>query len=1285
MPSGFTFTSLISGPNASIALNDYGQVATISRELWTPGTANGVTGTYSLVTAPAASPMQVLMNGRGQVALAESQSVFVWSPSSSNGVTGSAVSIPAPIGALAAMNDFGQLGGYGYLWIPFGANAPTGTLVQDSRFDGLQDLNNYGQAVMVKSGDTGLTVTLFTPSAPRTATGTVTTLQAPSGWKFRSAEIINNNGVILGTVCAESATALPCPSRLFLWRPASPNATTGTFQLVMPAGPITAMFPESMNDASTVVGRMDVNGEPVPFLYNGNGFIYDLTTARMEFARVGRLHINNAGQISAGTTENYRFVSLFTPGGLPATGTVPVTFRSNKDGVPAALLSVVVSGSECESGTYIVPVTLIWNKNAVCTVGVPAPSPISSTTRLVFVEWADGVTTSGRSFHAPAEPATHTISAAFEYLVSPQVYPSGGGTVTQLGWVRESASVTLTATPAAGYRFVQWVPDVSALATVTRPPGSAPTGVIFAPVSAAQYSVVRISEAQTTIGGNGLDDLNDYGQAVGGHAVTVFLWTPTSPNGIAGTSTNLSAMAGFAAPHGVINNRGQVAMRSAEDGRVFLWSPSSPNTAAGSVTAISSTSLPEPVAINDFGQVSGNTYVWTPSAANGASGTLVQNIDWPLVVDINDSGQMLVSSASGWRVFTPSSRGAFTGTYAPVAVAIGAVGVALNNSGHVLGHLPCVPTSPDTAPCTRRAFIANPAAGASATVYIDPPPGFRTVTPTAFNESGHVVGTLDIPASGAQSPFVYRNGSFDYLAAASSALRGGRPGDINNAGQISVTVGQPGISGSRMTSVYLVTPLGGENSGGSATLTLSRPQIQFAALTGTVPTGAQTVQVRLGGTNAASATWSVTANDTWLSVTPTGGTGSGSFQVSINSLLSGGALTGTREGSLTVVATGRASTTIPVIVSFSEASRTRPPFGFLDLPKHNATVSGAVGVTGWALDDIKVEKIEVWRKSVPNEPNLNGQVYIGDGVFIDGARPDVAATYPAVPFNTRAGWGMQVLTNALPNAAGTGPRGNGQHQLFAYAIDSEGKRTLLAAPAIHVDNTNAAKPFGTLDTPPGGGTVSGSQHMVWGWALTPQPAVIPTDGSTVWVFVDGVAVGHPVYNLFRPDVSALFPGLQNSSGPVGYYQLDATKLANGMHSVAWSVTDNLERTEGIGSRVFFVQNNGVNAASAAPALSKGLRSAEREGVWFRTGYNPGAELRKLEGTVIAVEPGGRIELHIPGAASVEFDGSASLPVGSTFDSGVLYWQFDVAYIASYELKFRDAEGGEVGRVGIQVK
>ena len=114
-------------------------------------------------------------------------------------------------------------------------------------------------------------------------------------------------------------------------------------------------------------------------------------------------------------------------------------------------------------------------------------------------------------------------------------------------------------------------------------------------------------------------------------------------------------------------------------------------------------------------------------------------------------------------------------------------------------------------------------------------------------------------------------------------------------------------------------------------------------------------------------------------------------------------------------------------------------------------------------------------------------------------------------------------------------------------------------------------PFGTLDTPSQGQTVSGT-ILNWGWALTPQPASISTDGSTIDVVVDNVVVGHPTFGLDRSDVASLFPNYANTHSAVGYFTIDTTTLTNGVHTIAWVVRDSLGRAQGIGSRYFTVQN-----------------------------------------------------------------------------------------------------------------
>jgi hypothetical protein len=96
-----------------------------------------------------------------------------------------------------------------------------------------------------------------------------------------------------------------------------------------------------------------------------------------------------------------------------------------------------------------------------------------------------------------------------------------------------------------------------------------------------------------------------------------------------------------------------------------------------------------------------------------------------------------------------------------------------------------------------------------------------------------------------------------------------------------------------------------------------------------------------------------------------------------------------------------------------------PPFGSFDTPIDGSTVSSSTAVTGWALDDSGVESVKIYRGP---EDNL---VYIGDTVFVEGARPDVETAFPGYPNNSKAGWGYMMLTNFLPNG------GNGTFTIHA--------------------------------------------------------------------------------------------------------------------------------------------------------------------------------------------------------------------------------------------------------------
>jgi len=230
-----------------------------------------------------------------------------------------------------------------------------------------------------------------------------------------------------------------------------------------------------------------------------------------------------------------------------------------------------------------------------------------------------------------------------------------------------------------------------------------------------------------------------------------------------------------------------------------------------------------------------------------------------------------------------------------------------------------------------------------------------------------------------------------------------------------------------------------------------------------------------------------------------------------------------------------------------------------------------------------------------------------------------------------------------------------------------------------VDNAHAAKPFGTLDTPGQGGTISGTDSVNFGWALTPQPAIIPIDGSTITVMIDGVALGHPICNQLRPDIANLFPGYANSAGAVGFFHINTTTLANGVHTISWNGFDNQARGEGLGSRYFNVLNTAGPVSAPEDVIPE---TAAKEGVQLRHGLN--RRLRPIDpdsngGYSVTMEEVGHIELHlgaVSGSMLVQGE-PQSLPTGSTLKGGVFYWQPGPGFLGEYKMQFERPDGNRI--------
>ena len=482
-------------------------------------------------------------------------------------------------------------------------------------------------------------------------------------------------------------------------------------------------------------------------------------------------------------------------------------------------------------------------------------------------------------------------------------------------------------------------------------------------------------------------------------------------------------------------------------------------------------------------------------------------------------------------------------------------------------------------------------------------------------------------------------------------------------------------------------------------IVLNRTKLNFGCITGSDFSESQAVSITNGFGGVLD--WTASSVTPWLNIEPSSGTNFGIMNVSVNPA---GLKAGVYTGAVTVTAPYAVNSPqwVNVTLNVYNANLNDPPFGEFSTPISGSTVSSSIAVTGWVLDDIGVESVKLY----------SGESFIGDAVFVESARPDIEEAYPGYPNNYKAGWGYMLLTNFLPGG------GDGEYTLNAIATDMEGNQVTLGTKTILCDNTNAVKPFGALDTPIQGGTASGSSFVNWGWVLTPQPNCIPTDGLTINVWVDGVNLGHPTYNVYRADIAAHFPSYKNSDGATGYFYIDTTSYENGVHTIGWSAADDAGNTDGIGSRYFTILNSGVSGQESVVSYELLRLPVDYSSpVGVLKGFNGNGKPLKSypdeNGIItIKIKELERIELYIDNNnTQVEEKGSKNskfiiqnsifysgyqlvgsklkrLPIGSTLDSqkGIFYWQPGPGFFKEYKFVFvAKGEGGELSKKILQIK
>jgi hypothetical protein len=480
------------------------------------------------------------------------------------------------------------------------------------------------------------------------------------------------------------------------------------------------------------------------------------------------------------------------------------------------------------------------------------------------------------------------------------------------------------------------------------------------------------------------------------------------------------------------------------------------------------------------------------------------------------------------------------------------------------------------------------------------------------------------------------------------------------------------------------------------------------------------------GFDGAGVDWTLSASQPWLRADMMASNAAGQISISVVDPGTGALPAGATVGAnLTVTAPSLNGAAVVIPVTVSRLATTAAPQGQVDSPAEGVSgLQGAIAMTGWAVDDVGIEHVRIYRACLSFDApgacqNVVGTslVFLGEASVVPGARPDVEALYPNLPAANTAGWGLLILSNMLPNipAANAAGGGVGTFTFYAVATDTDGHQIVLGRSIVDhtpttvgVANNTIAKPFGAIDTPSPGATVSGTLNN-FGWALTPDSgvgAMIPLDGTTIYAFVDGQPVGIATYNLCRgpvgnpvppglfcdDDVSSIFRNsgsfrnLDAGRGPIGLRSIDTTALVNGLHTISWGVSDTAGRIEGIGSRYFSVLNSAPASTPARPVAPPRASGESRE--WgIRTGFDLATPFVPIVWTngeaTVRVGQLDRLEVAVPGlrSATLLVNGEdRPLPVGLAVDptTGRITWAPGPAYFGSYWIRVEDGEVGTTG-------
>jgi uncharacterized protein (TIGR03437 family) len=208
-----------------------------------------------------------------------------------------------------------------------------------------------------------------------------------------------------------------------------------------------------------------------------------------------------------------------------------------------------------------------------------------------------------------------------------------------------------------------------------------------------------------------------------------------------------------------------------------------------------------------------------------------------------------------------------------------------------------------------------------------------------------------------------------------------------------------------------------------------------------------------------------------------------------------------------------------------------PPSVQIETPTAGTNVSGAITVSGWALDNTASIGSGIGSVTVQVDGATVGTASYGI------ARYDICLLYPDRPRCPNVGFTYELQTASLSPGA---------HTVTVVAITTD---AVASTGSANVTVIVGSTPGVYIDSPTAGSALSGIV-TVTGWAVDTTSTSSTSAISGVQIMLDGASMGSANYGVSRPDVCATLPGRPGCPNVGFMYQLDTRGLAVGSHALA---------------------------------------------------------------------------------------------------------------------------------------